>query len=656
MTNNLSFCKLSIMLTMLAVTGMFSSCRKPFEKDNPKPASTIDGQVSVIINAEEMYACLPQTIMNNLAGDVHLYLNEAQWRYEQEYVMVRIPLNNEANRTYLYGVKPYNAPLGPTRSFLVQFRPDAGSTPSDFSGRQMWLNLQDWKKYGVKYVHNHATEFMEPVGINPSWEAIMLDAGLFYIDPNGKIAVHDEPRNPNPPGPYVPWDGDNDKEELVQIQGGRGFFQRLMAGIGGVILSLNDFLGEGSGGSAPPWNQNGGEGGIYGGNDGFEPPQPPGGNNNWTPPPPPPINIWDNTYASNNNWSELGENPSIPVPIYVEGSILTNATEGGNNVLTINNPVATYLQSTLGLTTAQTNWIGQNLDKATPVMNFLVTYIPGLTQQQKVVQAKNHIKMMIGSPSYLSFIQNYMQNNTGMWWVNESWLDPYGGLGFGSWAMDYLPSHPDVTIDYLLTNKNGFDDLQGEVDDYQDGGYDNTIYPQTDPNLPWPTIAAVIPTSQFVGWGHPGVRRNCMDYAKKQIAVAGYQISGYGAPGQTFQIYKASTGVNNSALVQGLSYIRYALAAGIPVIVGVDDQPGSPNPGTDNTTDHFIVIVGMGTNSTGKYLQFYDNADGTLSRGTSSSNLLYYDAVTGYVQGTSQARYAQGMTYRLTMIRKSKPL
>jgi hypothetical protein len=143
---------------------------------------------------------------------------------------------------------------------------------------------------------------------------------------------------------------------------------------------------------------------------------------------------------------------------------------------------------------------------------------------------------------------------------------------------------------------------------------------------------------------------------EQNLLLLGTRFPGIMLPGQTFQIYKASTGVNNSALVQGLSYIRYALAAGIPVIAGVDDQPGSPTPGTDNTTDHFIVIVGMGTNTTGKYLQFYDNADGTMSRGASSSNLLYYDANSGYVQGTSEARYAQGLIYRLTMIRKSKPL
>lgn len=109
-------------------------------------------------------------------------------------------------------------------------------------------------------------------------------------------------------------------------------------------------------------------------------------------------------------------------------------------------------------------------------------------------------------------------------------------------------------------------------------------------------------------------------------------------------------------LSQGLSYLKYALSNGIPVIVGVDDNPGHPG-NLDSTTDHFIVIVGMGSDSTGKYFQFYDNATKVLSNGTSNLNKLYYNASSGLIRGTSQAQpYATGLTYTITMIRKSKLL
>ena len=174
------------------VTLFYPSCRKPSLEETTKPnmLKTVSGQTPVTINLEEIYARLPQTVMYNLAGDVHLYLDQAQWRYEQEYVMVRIPLNNAVNRSYLYAVKPYNAPLGPVRSFLVQFLPEHGSTSSDFTGKQMWLNLQDGQVYGVSYVHNTATSFLTPESTYQYWELSMLIAGLFYLDGSNKIGVY----------------------------------------------------------------------------------------------------------------------------------------------------------------------------------------------------------------------------------------------------------------------------------------------------------------------------------------------------------------------------------------------------------------------------------------------------------------------------------
>ena len=93
---------------------------------------------------------------------------------------------------------------------------------------------------------------------------------------------------------------------------------------------------------------------------------------------------------------------------------------------------------------------------------------------------------------------------------------------------------------------------------------------------------------------------------------------------------------------------------GIPVIVGVDDKPGSANPQTDNTTDHFIVIVGTGSDANGNYFTFYDNASGFASQGTNINNKLYYNPLTGLISGKSQTDYAIFYTYTVTMIRKSK--
>lgn len=66
----------------------------------------------------------------------------------------------------------------------------------------------------------------------------------------------------------------------------------------------------------------------------------------------------------------------------------------------------------------------------------------------------------------------------------------------------------------------------------------------------------------------------------------------------------------------------------------------------------------MGSNSNGNYFQFYDNASGTTSQGTSSLNLLYYNPQTGKISGKLQCvEYVNSVAhdYIITQIRKSKP-
>jgi len=60
-------------------------------------------------------------------------------------------------------------------------------------------------------------------------------------------------------------------------------------------------------------------------------------------------------------------------------------------------------------------------------------------------------------------------------------------------------------------------------------------------------------------------------------------------------------------------------------LIGVDNRVGTPSPlNVDGSTDHFVVIVGMGTDENGKYFQFVDSATDNRSTGASYSNRLYY--------------------------------
>jgi len=278
--------------------------------------------------------------------------------------------------------------------------------------------------------------------------------------------------------------------------------------------------------------------------------------------------------------------------------------------------------------------------------------------EQKLLQSfttieQNNWWQFVASQETKVQIINYLNQNT-----TNNVIAPQA-VEFVIEVMDYLFNNPAMTWEILMNNRTSFDTNEGEIDDYINGGFDTTTYSVFNPQTqPWPQIPAVIPQNKFIGWNrtlHPSW--HCMGYSKEQLRVMGYQISSYYSAGQTFQVYTALNGVNNTALTNGLSYLKYALSNGIPVIVGVDDAPGHTG-NLDNTTDHFIVIVGMGSNSTGNYFQFYDNTSGNISQGANSLNLLYYNSSTGLISGTSQTSYAQSQPYPyiLTMIRKSKSL
>ena len=113
-------------LSFLAIVSLINfACRKPnLEKaDDKKSLHEVTGQVPVTISMEEIYAQLPQTIMYNLTDKININVKLAEWRYEAEYLMVRIPLNQADNKSYLYAVKPYNNPLGRPHVFLSQLLP-----------------------------------------------------------------------------------------------------------------------------------------------------------------------------------------------------------------------------------------------------------------------------------------------------------------------------------------------------------------------------------------------------------------------------------------------------------------------------------------------------------------------------------------------------
>jgi hypothetical protein len=186
-----------------------------------------------------------------------------------------------------------------------------------------------------------------------------------------------------------------------------------------------------------------------------------------------------------------------------------------------------------------------------------------------------------------------------------------------------------------------------------------------DPCTEWETIAPVISKDQFIGWGHAGIKENCFDYCKEQLRVAGRAMKSPWWGGDTmnaniYQLYLTKNvagmkkGYQPRQFINGVKYLKKALKDKTPVAAGVEDGAGSRN--ADKVTDHYVVIVGTGTDDKGKYFQFYDNATGDKDEGTSNNNRLYPNCDDFMIKGTGDNEYARTSQYKsyiVTQIRES---
>jgi hypothetical protein len=183
----------------------------------------------------------------------------------------------------------------------------------------------------------------------------------------------------------------------------------------------------------------------------------------------------------------------------------------------------------------------------------------------------------------------------------------------------------------------------------------------------WTSISSIIPSGDFVGWGAAGVSENCYSYCVKQLDKAGYKLRSPGwttsaiGAGLIYQTYvskkvgKMTPGYQVTQFELGVEYAKRAITNNIPVMFGVDHSSGSPN--ADKVTDHFVTVVGMGTDAKGKYFLFYDNATGVVEVGTSDQNRIYCDCTNNSLIGDADTRntyFRSGYgKYTVTQIRES---
>jgi hypothetical protein len=245
---------------------------------------------------------------------------------------------------------------------------------------------------------------------------------------------------------------------------------------------------------------------------------------------------------------------------------------------------------------------------------------------------------------------NYGDFNFGTPAIGSFIYTPLGEIGGNENGSEY-PYADDGTpgLEVDPSTANGAEDSSTPV--LLSGGI---IYQEYQSTTPWPVVRDVMGWQQFVKFDNS----QCFGLAKQQINKLNFTVSGWSSSSTLiFKSYNESgtTQVNLSETKKGITYVNQALQAGIPVLIGVDYAPGYPPGNQDHTTDHFVVIVGAGTDANGKFYRFYDNGTDQIGRGTNPDNKLYYNDSTGLISGHTHVGKLSGFTYKVTQIRKSIP-
>lgn len=148
----------------------------------------------------------------------------------------------------------------------------------------------------------------------------------------------------------------------------------------------------------------------------------------------------------------------------------------------------------------------------------------------------------------------------------------------------------------------------------------------------------------------------CFRRASEMLQAAGYRTVG---PDHADVIQMTQADSTDSLQIQdniqdGITLINEHLDNNIPIMVGVDYHDGHPG-NSDETTDHWLVIVGRTTNNNQTCYLYYDAQTSHESVGTSIDNKLCeqnnHTLTDVYREGTTYER-----TYTVTMVRPSEEI
>ena len=164
-------------------------------------------------------------------------------------------------------------------------------------------------------------------------------------------------------------------------------------------------------------------------------------------------------------------------------------------------------------------------------------------------------------------------------------------------------------------------------------------------------IDPVFPIKDFVNWT---TKRDCFANSQEQLSKQGNSSELYW--GSAFQMYregKYGKKVTKKSKLAGIDAIHRSLESGNAIMVGVDyGKTKHDDNNQDKTTDHFIVIVGRGSDDNGEFFTFYENAVNNKDKGTKISTNRLYIQSDGTLKGKTS--WSNKLTYIVTQVGPNK--
>lgn len=213
---------------------------------------------------------------------------------------------------------------------------------------------------------------------------------------------------------------------------------------------------------------------------------------------------------------------------------------------------------------------------------------------------------------------------------------PYGG---------YIPLPPD-TLQSTHPNDPPEDPTPG---DEGGGGY---VSPPSSNPSPQRLPYVKIPLAEKDYPGYIREKRDCLQVCKGILTT----LLGNWSEVTRYQVYQNQNGTLKRVgdPQKGFDMINRSLTQKMPVIVGVDYKDGSPN--SDNTTDHFLLIMGRGYDE-GRQEYYYTYIESgrkksQAAEALSDKNRIYYNEKEGTFTG--QKRMKTSDIYKIVQIRPIK--